>query len=84
MAPLPGSPFDTWTLDEVIAATEAEPVGAMPGSRRCLPGPRRKLLEAMEAAGVRVAGELDPLLRDRFGFSLTTWPYGSDRRREYA
>jgi hypothetical protein len=83
MAPLPDTAFDDWTLDQVAAATDGEPVGEMPGSRRRLPGPRRKLLEAMQAAGVRVAGDLDALQRDHFTFSLTTWPYGDDRGRDY-
>lgn len=84
MAPLPVTAFAEWTLDEVAAATEGEPVGEMPGSRRRLPGPRRKLLEAMQVAGVRVARDLDRLQRDDFSFSLTTWPYGDERGRDYA
>lgn len=39
MAALPETPFDEWTLDEVVAATEGEPVNVMPGSGRRLPGP---------------------------------------------
>ena len=70
MAPSPDTPFGTWTLDEVLMATEGEPVGEMPGSLRRLPGPRRKLLEVMQAAGVHVAGDLDALDRDHFGLSL--------------
>ena len=37
----------------------------------------------MQAAGVCVAGELEPLLRDHFSFSLTTWPYGAERGRDW-
>jgi hypothetical protein len=37
-------------------------------------GPRRKLLDAMRAAGVTVAGELESAVRDHYGFSLVLWP----------
>jgi hypothetical protein len=57
---LPDTRFDLWMLDEVAAATEGEPVDVMPGSGRRLPGPRRKLLEAMQTAGVVRAGDLSP------------------------
>jgi hypothetical protein len=74
MVDLPDAPFNDWTLDEVGAAAEGEPVDVMPGSGRRVPGPRRKLAEAMQTAGVLVAGELDPLIGDRHLFSLTVWP----------
>jgi len=45
-----------WTLDEVAAAAETESVGVMPGSGRCVRGPRRRLLLAMQEAGVTAAG----------------------------
>jgi hypothetical protein len=72
---LPDTPFDSWTLDDVQAAAEGEPVDVMPGSGRQVFGPRRELLEAMRGAGVSRAGDLDPAIRDRHWFSLTmVWP----------
>ena len=47
MAPLPDTSFDDWTLEEVVAAAEGEPVAVMLGAGRRLPGLRRKLLEAI-------------------------------------
>jgi hypothetical protein len=73
-AGLPDKRFDEWTLDEVLAASEDEPVQVMPGSGRRVPGPRRELLDAMRAAGVPVAGDLDPHVRDHHKFVLTLWP----------
>lgn len=43
-------------------------------------GPRRKFLRTMEAAGVRVAGALPALERDRYGFVLTIRSEGPERR----
>lgn len=82
MPELPSTHFDAWTLEEVEAAAEGEPVNVMPGSGRRVPGPRRKLLEAMKAADVAVAGELDPRERDHFLFSLTIWPNALPRRAD--
>jgi hypothetical protein len=45
----------------------------MPGSGRHVYGPRRKLADAIQVAGVKVAGELDPEVRDRHEFALTLW-----------
>jgi hypothetical protein len=47
---LPDRHFDTWTLEDVEAAAEDEPVDVMPGSGRQVLGPGRRLLEAMEVA----------------------------------
>jgi hypothetical protein len=77
---LPSAPFDEWTLEDVESAAEGEPVDVMPGSGRRVSGPRRKLLDAMQVAGVTVAGELDPAVRDRFVFSLVLWPNARPRR----
>ena len=80
MAERPDRHFNTWTLGDVEAACEGEPVDVMPGSRWRVPGPRRKLLEAMRAAGVTVAGDLPGPVRDRFAFLLVDWPNARERR----
>lgn len=60
---------------------EDEPVDVMPGSGRQVFGPRRKLVRAMEAAGVAVAGALPPVSVNRYLFLLTTiWSDGPERR----
>lgn len=46
------------------------------GSGRKLPGSRRKLLTAMEAADVTLAGDLPREKRDRYHFSIVSWPQG--------
>jgi hypothetical protein len=38
----------------------------------------------LAAGAARVTGDLDALHRDHFSFSLTTWPYGDERGRDYA
>ncbi len=74
--PLPDRHFKTWTIDEVRAASDGEEIYYVPGSKRRVPGPRPKLLQAMEAAGVTVAGDLRYPEYDRLSFSLVTWPMG--------
>lgn len=73
---LPDRPFDAWTIDEVRAAVEGEPVDVLPGTGRQVPGNRRKLLNATEAAGVTVAGDLPCEQRNRYHFSIVSWPKG--------
>jgi hypothetical protein len=58
---------------EVEALAAAEPVSVMPGSGRRVVGPYAKLLEAMRAADITVAGDLPRGERDRWLF-LTQWP----------
>ena len=74
MVDLPERPFDTWTLAEVEAAASEEPVDVMPGSGRCVIGPRRKLLAAMRAAEVKRAGDLPRAERDHHLFLPVGWP----------
>jgi hypothetical protein len=80
MPEFPDRHFNTWTSDEVETACEGEPVDVMPGSGRRVPGPRRKLLEAMRDASVTIAGDLPGPQRDRFAFALVDWPKARARR----
>lgn len=74
MRELPEGHFDKWTLDAVALSTQDEPLQVMPGSGRRVLGRRRKLLEAMHAAGVDVAGDLPGPERDHHLFTLVLWP----------
>jgi len=70
---LPDGHVDAWTLEAVARAAEDEPVEVIPGSGRLVLGRRRKLLEAMHAAGVNVAGDLPGPERDHHLFTLVLW-----------
>jgi hypothetical protein len=56
MSPTPDRPFESWSLEEVVALADAESVNAMPGSSRRLLGPWRKLADAIQAANVTTGG----------------------------
>jgi hypothetical protein len=74
MTALPEGHFDAWTLEAVARSAADEPLGVMPGSGRRVLGRRRKLLEAMHAADVKVAGDLPGYERDHHLFTLVLWP----------